>query len=618
VKKSHGMDTLSLISIQHELAMNIGLNPQLVPMVRHVMRVCLRRLSVRRVYLFMQIKRGEEFPKETLPGPEGSFYFAKPANSQVSILSIPKLANWLGSFFKHNQEAEKVTLIKHEELYYHLYPLAGNGVFILERAHSPLPEILVGALIPVFDRLCQACEAAVNHEQIIHEVERRRVAERRIEHLAFHDDLTGLPNRRYLLNQIKRLVNGAKGDEKFNALVYFGLDHFSDINESLGYQIGDAVLTLIAERVFTVQNVSKIVARLDGDEFGVLISSLTSDMHQARNEAVEWTRLLSAQIEEPCEINGLSLRMAASAGIVLFKGDEEVAEEILSHGRSALRQAKSLGRNTIHHHNAAMDAEIENRLSLDYEMRSALKTNEFRLWLQPQVDDEGRLIGAETLIRWYHPEKGIIPPGQFISMAEKSGFIVPLSDWVLAQACHLVKVLDKQSALPKNGQLAVNLSAKHFHQPDFVNRVLNAISRTGIDADRIELELTEHTLLDNVEEAIEKMVQLRDAGVHIAIDDFGTGYSSLAYLRRLPINRVKVDQAFVANIDTNPDDQAIVEVIFSIARHFGMSVIAEGVERQDCLSVLKQMGFKQFQGYLFHRPMPLEEFICFGSGGSES
>ncbi|MCG7864840.1 MAG: bifunctional diguanylate cyclase/phosphodiesterase [Candidatus Thiodiazotropha taylori] len=606
---SRQIDTLNLISIQHELAMNIGLDPQLVPMVRHLMKVCLRRLSVRRAYLFLRIDEDELLPAEATPGPENSVFFAMPADRQAEILDTPQVGEWIVDFFRGSLTSAEVTLFQFGRQFVYAYPLADNGVLLLDRSNTPLPDILVGALTPVFERLRQGCEAAIKHEQIIHEVERRRVAERRIQHLAFHDDLTGLPNRRHLLKQLNQLCERHVAGQGHCALIYLGLDNFSDINESLGYQIGDAVLGAISKRIVLADEKLAATARLDGDEFGFLITDLSNEESAASERVVTLTRWLLLQIEQPCELDDRTVSVAASAGITVFKADAEQPQAVLSHGRSALRRAKSLGRNTIHLHDTSLDEETSQRLSLDYDMRSALKSGDFQLWLQPQVDQQGRIIGAETLIRWNHADKGLLLPNSFIPMAEKSGFIVPLSEWVLNEACRLIKLLNDQAVWPAGAKLGVNLSAKQFHQPDFVNRVLTTIKERNVSAEQIELELTERTLLDNVEEAIEKMQQLREAGLQISIDDFGTGYSSLAYLRRLPINRVKIDRAFVANIDSSTDDQAIVEVIISIARHFDMQVIAEGIDRPEALQTLVAMGCHQFQGYLFHRPMPLESFL---------
>ncbi|MCG8051230.1 MAG: EAL domain-containing protein, partial [Candidatus Thiodiazotropha endolucinida] len=280
-----------------------------------------------------------------------------------------------------------------------------------------------------------------------------------------------------------------------------GVDNFSDINESLGYQIGDAVLGAISKRIVLADEKLAATARLDGDEFGFLITDLPAEESAASERVVTLTRWLLLQIEQPCELDDRTVSVAASAGITVFKADAEQPQAVLSHGRSALRRAKSLGRNTIHLHDTSLDEETSQRLSLDYDMRSALKSGDFQLWLQPQVDQQGRIIGAETLIRWNHADKGLLLPNSFIPMAEKSGFIVPLSEWVLNEACRLIKLLNEQAVWPAGAKLGVNLSAKQFHQPDFVNRVLTTIKERNVSAEQIELELTERTLLDNVEEA---------------------------------------------------------------------------------------------------------------------
>jgi diguanylate cyclase (GGDEF)-like protein len=472
-----------------------------------------------------------------------------------------------------------------------------------------MPDLLIGALRPVFERFRKGCEAALEHERIVREIEGRRAAEKRIKHLAYHDDLTDLPNRRFLLQQIHELLATSNASESFHALLYFGLDYFSDINESLGYQTGDAVLLQIARHIVVPQHPSTMVARLDGDEFGVLLTDVASNKEKARENSVRWAREILAKIAEPSQINDHLIGMSVSAGIVVFKAYKSNAETLCSYGKSALRRAKVLGRNTIQVHDATLADEVEQRLNLDHEMRHALKNDEFQLWLQPQVDDRGNIIGAETLIRWLHPKKGMILPAGFIVMAEKSGLIIQLSEWVLNQACRMISDLEAQRFFRGNHHLSVNLSAKQFHQPDFVNRVLTILDEHRVLPERLELELTEGTLLENTEDAVEKMKQLKMVGVRFAIDDFGTGYSSLSYLRQLPIDRVKIDQAFIRRIDNSCDDQAIVEVIISLASHFGLNVTAEGIEKSEALVQLEKMGCRQFQGYLFHRPMPYREFL---------
>jgi EAL domain-containing protein (putative c-di-GMP-specific phosphodiesterase class I) len=262
----------------------------------------------------------------------------------------------------------------------------------------------------------------------------------------------------------------------------------------------------------------------------------------------------------------------------------------------------------LHFYDASMAEAAERRFILDSEMRTALGENQFDLYLQPQVDEMGDVTGAEALIRWMHPSKGLVTPAAFIFQAERSGFIVPLSEWVLRHACGYIRKLQNGNLLPAGGHIAVNLSAKFFHQADFVYRTLSIVDEYGIDPGNIELELTEGTLLDNVDDAINKIYALKERGIRFSIDDFGTGYSSLAYVKRLPIDRLKIDRSFVHNIDSSPDDAAIVETILSIARHFNLEIIAEGVETAVEREFLQNLGCLAFQGYLFHRPMPFTEF----------
>jgi EAL domain-containing protein (putative c-di-GMP-specific phosphodiesterase class I) len=275
----------------------------------------------------------------------------------------------------------------------------------------------------------------------------------------------------------------------------------------------------------------------------------------------------------------------------------------------ALRRAKTLGRHTLHFYDSAISRSVEQRLNLDMEMRTALAEEEYTLFLQPQVGMSGELVGAEALIRWMHPSRGLVLPNEFIPTAEKSGFIVPLSGWVLKQACALIKKLEKQGVFPEKAQLAVNLSAKQFHQADLVNQLSRLIDRFEIPPGRLELELTEVTLLDAVNETIDKMQQLKDLGVRFSIDDFGTGYSSLSYLRDLPLDKLKIDRAFVKAIHRSPANASVVEMILSIAKRFGFHVIAEGVETEQELKLLKELGCRSFQGFLFDRPLPLEDLL---------
>jgi diguanylate cyclase (GGDEF)-like protein len=603
------LDTLSLMSIQHELAMNIGLNPQLMPLLRHFMKTCLRRLSIRRIYYFRSYDDEDIIPDESHEGPGKSFYFFMPSGNAKSWQQTPDLDEWLTSYFQGNNSHQQTQLFKDNGRYYHIYPLEHSGVLILERAVDPLPEELVYALVPVFDRLDKGCQAAIEHERIVVEMERRLVAEKRIEYLAYHDDLTSLPNRRHLLLEIDKANKKHIGENPISILLYIGLDNFRDINDSLGYFFGDKVLKEISSRLAVQHSQPRNIARVGGDEFGILYTNIAETSESGKQQAIDLARKALMEVESPNRINERYIAVAASIGIVIFDRHKGSSDTIMSMGSSALQKSKQLGRNTMHFYEESMTAEIEQRLNLDTEMRNALNEDQFELYLQPQVDAEGLCIGAETLIRWQHPEKGLISPAAFIPMAEESGFIVTLSDWVLLKACEMIKLLKKEKVLSDNQLIAVNLSAKHFHQADFVSRVISILERSGVAPTNLELEITESTLLGDVDTTITKMMSLREIGVRFSIDDFGTGYSSLAYLKQLPVDRIKIDRAFVENVDSSPDDAAIVEIILSMANHFNLNVIAEGVETSAEFELLKNRGCLAFQGYLFHRPMPLQQFI---------
>lgn len=604
------IDTLSLMSIQHELAMNIGLNPQLMPMIRRIMKICLRRLSIRRIYHFISFEEGDIPALEMHEGPGDSFYYFMPSGDKKDILQVAEVSKWLTGFFQPNAGANitEPELFVESGLYYHAYPLAQSAAIILERALAPLPNELVNALVPVFERLRKGCQAAIEHERTLLEMERRLLAEKRIEHMAYHDDLTDLPNRRELVLRIDKANKNHNTAKPFSILLYLDLDNFRNINDSLGHLFGDNVLIQIANRL-SPQSKTGHIARVGGDEFCILYSNIAETDESGRNLAIELARSVLSEIENPHCINKRTVSVSSSIGIVVFNPDSGNSDTIISMGSAALKKSKQLGRNTLHFYEKSMTTEVEQRLNLDLEIRSALKENQFELYLQKQVDVAGNLIGAETLIRWNHPEKGLISPAAFIPMAEESGFIVTLSDWILARACEMIKQLQKEKIITAEQHLSVNLSAKQFHQADFVSRVISILDRTGISPNNLELEITEGTLLMDVEDTISKIIRLKELGIRFSIDDFGTGYSSLAYLKRLPVDRIKIDRAFVTNVDSSPDDAAIINIILSMANHFNLKVIAEGVETQSEFELLKAMGCQEFQGFLFHTPAPLSSLL---------
>jgi diguanylate cyclase (GGDEF)-like protein len=617
MSEHHTWDTLSLISIQHELAMNISSHDRLLPMVRRVLSICLRRLSVRRTRLFLRRDSDQPIPEGVIPGPGDSFCVIMPRGNPDNLQKFPEVAAYIDDFFKSNNPQQTVSLLSDDRRNMHVFPLQQSGLLVLERDGAPLPNELIDALAPIFEYLVKACRASQEHERIVEEVELRRTAEKRIEYLAYHDDLTELPNRRDLLNRMDQEARRSVARQRYGVLLYLGLDNFSDINDSLGYGFGNDVLKQVAARLLEALPLRALLARVEGDQFAICYPAVADTEEGCRARAFSLASSAMQAVETSNYVEDRAVTVAASIGGVVFERGIESADTLLGQGRMALRRAKTLGRHTLHFFDNAISRSVEQRLNLDMEMRKALGEEQYALFLQPQVDVRGEVIGAEALIRWRHPSRGLVLPGEFIPTAEKSGFIVPLSSWVLEQACSVIKMLEAKGGFPEAGCLSVNLSAKQFHQADFVSQLSRLVDSFDIAPGRLELELTEGTLLDGVNETIDKIQQLKEMGVRFSIDDFGTGYSSLSYLRDLPLDKLKIDRAFVKEIHLSPQNASVVEMILSIAKRFGFNVIAEGVETKEELEMLNDLGCREFQGFLFSRPLPLDELLSAYPPGGE-
>jgi diguanylate cyclase (GGDEF)-like protein/PAS domain S-box-containing protein len=433
-----------------------------------------------------------------------------------------------------------------------------------------------------------------------------RAAEQKIENLAFYDPMTRLPNRRQLLDRLHQILAvGNHGNHKL-ALLLVDLDNFKTLNDTLGHQAGDQLLQEVAKRITTKVRETDFVARLGGDEFIVILE----EMGEASDHAVEQAKIvgekLLAAIAQPYHLNGRVCLSTASIGIAIFGDRRDETTEVLKQADIAMDQAKAAGRNTLRFFSPALGAAISARAALEEDLRQAIGSKHFLLYYQPQVI-RGRVVGAEALIRWQHPSRGIVPPDMFIPLAEETGLILPLGDWVLETACAQIAAWAREKNTD-HLSIAVNISARQFRQPEFEQKVLAALKRTGADPRNLKLELTESMLLENVEEVIAKMTNLRSREIGFSLDDFGTGYSSLAYLKRLPLDQLKIDRTFVRDILTDASSGAIAEAIISLGKAMGMPVIAEGVETEEQRAFLARLGCHAFQGYLASRPLPLDDF----------
>jgi diguanylate cyclase (GGDEF)-like protein/PAS domain S-box-containing protein len=427
-------------------------------------------------------------------------------------------------------------------------------------------------------------------------------ANARLCHLAHHDELTGLPNRRLLLDRLAQALARARRSGDLVAVMYLDLDRFKTINDSLGHAAGDALLRTIAQRMVGVVREEDTVARLGGDEFVLLLPSLPLASH-----AVVVGEKIMHSLSRAIDAEGHELHVTPSMGIALFPGDGETPEALLRNADAAMYQAKAAGRDNYQFCSVQMSHGAAPRpLELENDLRHALQRDELFLEFQPRVDlRDGSLQGAEALVRWRHPRHGVLLPGAFIALAEETGLIGRLGEWVLARACRDIQRWREQGvpAFP----VAVNLSPRQFRQRDIVQRIGGILRAAGVAAELIELEITETSLMQHTEQTLATLHGLRGMGLRLSIDDFGTGYSSLNYLRRFPVSQLKVDRSFVHDIGADPANAAIVSTVAALARALGLSVVAEGVETAAQLGAVRHCGCEQAQGFLFSRPVPADE-----------
>lgn len=441
----------------------------------------------------------------------------------------------------------------------------------------------------------------------LRDITERKRAEEEIRNLAFYDALTGLPNRRLLIDRMQQALASSARSQNYGAVLFIDLDNFKMLNDSRGHDLGDQLLVEVAGRLRNCVRAEDTVSRLGGDEFVIIVKELSIDPQRGIAEAKAVGEKILDAINQPYSLMGSEHHNTSSIGLSFFHGDQISVDELLKRADTAMYQAKAAGRNTLRFFDPAMQANLEKRVELESQLRLALSQNQLLIHYQSQVDKAGVTFGAEVLLRWQHPVYGLMSPVHFIPLAEESGLIVSIGRWVIQGACQQLKNWE-QLPFFQGLQLAVNVSAKQFRQANFVAEVTEIIASTGANPQLLKLELTESMVLENIEDTIQKMQALRMLGIRFAMDDFGTGYSSLSYLKRLPLSQVKIDQSFVRDITIDPSDAVIVQAIVGISKTLGLNVIAEGVETKQQFDLLKDYGCKQFQGYLFSRPLPLIDF----------
>jgi diguanylate cyclase (GGDEF)-like protein len=457
---------------------------------------------------------------------------------------------------------------------------------------SQLMELPDGRTISVLNHPMAGGGWVATHEDI---TERRR-AEKQIAHMARHDALTDLPNRVLLRERLAHALAELPRDKRL-AVLYLDLDHFKGVNDTLGHQIGDELLKTVAARLHDCVREVDTVARVGGDEFAIIYTGI-----EQPNEAATLAARICEAIKEPCDLHGHAVIVDTSIGIALAPGDGTDPTELLKNADMALYRAKADGRGTYRFFEPAMDARMKTRRTLELALRMALINGEFELHYQPLVNlDDRRITCCEALIRWHHPERGLIPPVDFIPIAEEIGLIVPLGEWVLRQACA------DAMQWPDDIKVAVNLSPIQVMNQNLVTVIVGALAAAGLPASRLEVEITESVLMQNSEATLATLHRLRELGVKISMDDFGTGYSSLSYLRSFPFDKIKIDRCFISGLATGDDSVAIVMAIAGLAKHLGIATTAEGVETKQQLQQVRALGCSEMQGFLFSPPRRIDE-----------
>jgi diguanylate cyclase (GGDEF)-like protein/PAS domain S-box-containing protein len=472
-------------------------------------------------------------------------------------------------------------------------------------------EMLVRARDELEHRVRQRTqELLVANQALQAEIAERRQIEERMRHVAHHDALTGLPNRSLLQERLAESVARARESGRLMVVLFIDLDRFKNINDSLGHVVGDHLLREVGERLRASVRDDDFVARIGGDEFVVVLDRVRS----AQAGLGVAAKLLDA-LQVPFRVDAHELAVTASIGLCVYPKDGDSVEALMRNADTAMYRAKSQGRNGFMRFDGAMTQAAARHFQLETHLRRAIARSELELHFQPVYDAvEQRVISAEALLRWNHPDLGQLAPGSFIDVAEESGLVVPIGEWVLAEACAQAAAWRRAGlpALP----VAVNLSGRQFWQKDLVRVVQDALAAAGLPPQALELEITESTVMQHVEQALAMLQELNDLGVTLAIDDFGTGYSSLAYLKRFPVDKLKVDRTFVRDVDRDPDDAAIVSSVIALARSMQLAVVAEGVETEAQRDLLLERGCTAMQGFLFCRPLPAGEFVAFVRGAA--
>jgi len=599
---------LQIISIQHELAMAIGNGLDLDEMLHSFMRVSIARLDLSSAHLFLfcdEAKDPIHLSQESF-GANLCHYMSIPVQYMGKAWAESKALKKLANI--HIRQSNFLSVAFQNEKFYQSFSIPEHGVIIFESVIEIEPTIQK-SLQPIFKKLALSCYGCLAHQSLIKEMMARRNAEDTIAHHAAYDELTQLYNRRMLTENLKKSIQYCKEKNKFGALIFIDLNQFKSINDVMGHDVGDKMLKEVASRLKGITRGKDTVARFGGDEFIILLPDL-GDCEEGAELVVSRTaaRILSV-IEEPFIIGELTYNVSCSMGYDIFSNSSSSSCDVIKHADLAMYEAKTLRQRVALRYQASMSEKLNLRSVYVSELKNALKNNEFTLYYQPQYDFHHQIIGAEALLRWNNPKRIEESPDIYIPIAEDSELILAIGDWVLHESCRQLKVLQENGLPDSFKKLSINVSAKQLGQENFFESICRAIKTSGVSAGQMTIEITENVLISRIHDAMMLISRLSDIGVDCAIDDFGTGYSSLTYLRRLPSSLIKIDRNFVRDIHKDEENRSIAKMIIALGENLDMNILAEGVESEEELQCLKDLGCYQYQGFYFSRPLPFDQFL---------
>ena len=611
-------NALFIISLQHELAMAIGNKLDLNAMLKVFLKVCFNRLNLTSAHIYMYTNDvGMPTRITNRETQDFNHLLSIPKNKR----SQPWHSNQVLANFVKKVESEQRTSTFTCDNGHHLsgFIIPKHGVLVFE-THYEIEEIVQKALEPILKKLATSCYTSIVHDSLVQEVYSRQMAEENVVFQSQHDGLTGLYNRQHFTKLLASAIDRAIKFHHVGAVIFIDLNRFKPINDALGHAVGDKMLLTLANRLHTIANQNIDIARFGGDQFTLLVNKLPKSNlaesniidHSPNPNKAYVNDILNAihqTLSIPFVVDGNAYKLSCSIGYALFPLQGDMANNIIKFADIAMYEAKRTKSSTGLQYVEPMLDKINLRLAYVEEMKQSLHDENFSLYYQAQYNHSGEITGAEALLRWQHPVYGVESPAVYIPIAEESNLIISIGQWILEQACRDIKKLEQLTIPASFNKIFINVSAKQLIQSDFQDKVLSTITRHDINANHIALELTENLLIDDIEQSIHLMKELKLNDIDCAIDDFGTGYSSLTYLKRLPASVLKIDRSFVAGIDESSESAAIASMIISLGKTLNMKVLAEGVETAQELHCLKTLGCYHYQGFYFSKPMPIEDFI---------